>query len=173
MTGFVILLVASTTIRYPIESVSDVQAPVLLRWLPARSGFFVFQRSTYGGAKMNLYSLEHGVVRKRFRDSRVHFALNCASRGRPRLPRSAFATGDLQAEFDRETNGKIVLSAIFDWYRDDFVQEYRRRYNLPDADLLDYVASYVDREKRSRLNAVREMYEVFFAPYDWRLNDVR
>ena len=53
-----------TVLHYhPIKSVSDVRAPVLLRWLQARSGFFIFQQSTYGGAKMNLYYLEHGVIR--------------------------------------------------------------------------------------------------------------
>jgi len=36
-------------------------------------------------------------IRRRFRDPRVHFALNCASRGCPRLPRQAFSAWSCSA----------------------------------------------------------------------------
>jgi len=42
-------------------------------------GFFWFQRVELGGETMNLYALENHVVRGRFREPRIHFALNCAS----------------------------------------------------------------------------------------------
>ena len=67
---------------YPIASVGDVDG-----WLPGKAGFFVLQRLTFGGETGSLYDLENTVIRGRYHEPRVHFALNCASRGCPRLPR--------------------------------------------------------------------------------------
>jgi hypothetical protein len=44
-----------------------------------------------GGREISLYRLENGIIRKRFPDPRLHFALNCASLGCPRMPRQAFS----------------------------------------------------------------------------------
>ena len=76
--------------HHPIASVQDVRAPWLFRWLPAGAGFFVFERFSLGGRKTQLYALENGLIRKRFAEPRIHFALNCASTSCPRLPAEAF-----------------------------------------------------------------------------------
>ena len=174
--------------HYPIDSVSDVKAPFFVRWLPERSGFFLFQSLSYGGAWKSLYSLENRIVRKRFGDARIHFVLNCASRGCPRLPRRAFRGSDLSATLDREARRfvnedrnvsiddakkSIVLSSIFDWYRADFVRDSRRRHDGAEADLLEYLIPYLEPEKASRLKAVQDRYAITFAPYDWALNEQR
>lgn len=46
---------------------------------------------------MNSKVLEDDIVRRRFRDSRVHAVLDCASVGCPRLPRRAFEGATLDA----------------------------------------------------------------------------
>jgi hypothetical protein len=88
---------------YPLSSVGDIKPPLLLFFLPQQSGFFLFQRATFGGSTTSLYFLEHWVIRRRFADPRVHFALNCASRGCPRLPRQAFTAEHLDEQLDHET----------------------------------------------------------------------
>lgn len=176
-----------TVLRYyPIGSVSDVKAPLLLRWLPDRSGFFLFQGLTFGGTETSLYYLEHSVIRKRFKDPRIHFALNCASLGCPRLPRSAFSSDDIDNELAREARlfcnedrnvriddgaRKIVLSSIFEWYEDDFLDDYRVRSGAADADILDAVSGFLTAERRARLQRSRAEYTIEYSPYDWGLND--
>jgi hypothetical protein len=170
---------------YPIASVTDVEAPFPLGLVDDKLGFFVLQTITLGGDETNLYALENSVIRGRYREPRVHFALNCASRGCPRLPREAFDGARLDAQLDRETRRffaeernlridhteRVVhLSSILDWYDDDFIDWMEERRPQRPATLLEYASLYVSPERAAELARARD-YEVRFAPYDWSLND--
>lgn len=48
--------------------------------------FFVLRRFEVAGKKINLRNLENKILRKRFNDPRIHFAINCASKSCPNLP---------------------------------------------------------------------------------------
>ena len=87
---------------YPLDSVADVAPPKPLFFLPRKSGFFFFQRFTYGGVETSLYYLENRVIRNRFSDPRFHFALNCASRSCPQLPGVPFYPDTLDEQLDKE-----------------------------------------------------------------------
>jgi hypothetical protein len=171
--------------HYPIASVSDVRPPAVLFFAPRRSGFFLFQRVTLGGRRTSLYALENGLIRRRFREPRVHFALNCASRGCPRLPQHAFSAERLDEELDRETRRflaeernlridhareEVWLSSIFDWYAADFRGAQRRARPAEPPTVLAWVVRHVDAERASELGRAAS-YRPRFVPYDWRLND--
>jgi hypothetical protein len=94
---------------------------------------FVTTKFRLDGGTTNLHDLENKHIRPTFGEPRVHFALNCASVGCPSLPAVPFTGADLEAELVRETtrfvrdprhvaveDGVVVLSAIFDWYKEDF-----------------------------------------------------
>ena len=171
-------VLTAVTRSYPIASVGDVGIPTM------KIGFFVQQRFIFGGMSINLYDLENKIVRDRFRDPRIHFALNCASLGCPRLPQRAFRGSDLESRLDEETRAffadrrnvridhqerKVYLSAILDWYADDFLVWPSER--LPDdPSLLDYIALYSGEERLQELHRASD-YTIRFNPYDWRLND--
>ncbi|MEM7230867.1 MAG: DUF547 domain-containing protein [Planctomycetota bacterium] len=170
---------------YPIESVRDVRPPWPLRWLPSLSGFFVFQGLTFGGRETSLYYLENRVLRERFRDSRIHFALNCASSSCPRLPRFAFRGEELDSQLDREARRfcgetrnvriedetrTIVLSSIFEWYEGDFVQDLGSRTEEK-GKLLDAISEYLPERIATQIARVRGEYSLVYEPYDWSLND--
>jgi hypothetical protein len=174
--------------NYPITSVSDVSGPPLSGLVSDQIGFFYFQELVFGGAKLNLYDLEHEIIRKRFPDPRIHFAINCASGGCPRLPSSAFRAADLEGALDREARrfvnearnlrvddeARVIhLSSIFDWYRQDFLSELGRSHpEIADADLLDYARLYLVQETRDTLDRAEAAgYQIRVIPYDWRLND--
>lgn len=173
---------------YPISGIEEVTPPAPLFFLPDKTGFFVFQRPTFGGVTTSLYYLENSVIRERFPEPRVHFALNCASKGCPRLPNSAFTGMHLDDQLDREARRffaeernlkiddetkTIFLSSILDWYRDDFVDWYQSRYPNKEATLIDYVALYIPEDKAHQLKTAAANYAVEFVPYDWNLNDQR
>lgn len=67
-----------------------------------RVSFFYATRFVVDGAETNLKDLEDDRVRATFHDARVHFALNCASAGCPRLPREAFTPARLESQLERE-----------------------------------------------------------------------
>lgn len=170
---------------YPIASVTEVAAPFPLGLFSDKIGFFVLQRITLGGTETSLYGLENSVIRGRFREPRIHFALNCASRGCPHLPREAFVGERLDAQLDRETRRffaeernllidhderVVYLSSILDWYADDFTDWLAERRPDRPATLLEYVSLYVPPARAAELGRARD-YEIRFVPYDWSLND--
>jgi hypothetical protein len=172
--------------HYPIDSVKDVN-PKTLFFLPRVTGFFLLQRITLGGDKTSLYELENEIVRKRFADPRIHFALNCASASCPRLPRRAFTAEALQLQLEHETlffmsearnvsidseAGEILVSSILDWYESDFVEWMKAEHPAAEATPVGYVRAHLAPEKRSELDACASC-KVRFADYDWTLNDQR
>ena len=174
--------------HYPITSVSDVKPPPLLSLLSEQSGFFYFQRLIFGGETMNLYDLEHKVIRVRFEDPRIHFAINCASLGCPKLPTEAFHPDRLEHQLQRETvrflneernlrvddeARSVHLSSILSWYSEDFLGWFRSHHpGVETPTLLDYSRLYISGDRLADVErAQREGYEVVIEPYDWRLND--
>ena len=97
------------------------------------------------GARTSLDGIEHGVLRKRYREPRVHYALNCASVGCPMLREEAYSGARLESQLeeqalrflsDRSRNryrdARLEVSKIFDWYKEDFEprEQYFRLYDL-------------------------------------------
>lgn len=149
------------------------------RGLISGFSFFVRMKVRIEGRETNLKTLEDDLIREGFRDPRVHAALNCASLGCPRLPREPFLGVRLDEQLDREmrffvsetrnvkvdrTRGSVMLSEIFDWFEDDFLDEERRRGNR-DPRVIDFVNRF--REKGAR---IPRDFKVSFIHYDKRIN---
>lgn len=167
---------------YPVASVQDINDSRWLAVLPDGAGFFLFQRITLGGRRTSLYALENFLIRKRFDDARVHFALNCASQSCPRLPREPFEGAVLEAQLQRETRGFLAetrnveietaagvlrLSSIFRWYRRDFDAPAGARGETELHRFLDAALEADMAAKLRRCGGCR----IEWRPYDWRLND--
>jgi hypothetical protein len=166
--------------NWPIASVQEVRG-----WLDPRAGFGFFYglRFRLDGRDINLYELENEVIR-RFLDARIHAAINCASKSCPALAPHAFEGPSLDQQLDevmtdfcsREQHvridtdeRKILLSAIFDWYRSDF-EEHARRLGRS-ATIVDFIIAFATPDVAAALERARDDdYEVAFLPYDWTLN---
>jgi hypothetical protein len=171
--------------QYPIDSVRDVLPPAPLFFLPRLSGFFVFTRIVLGERAISFRALENSVIRERFDDPRIHFALVCASMSCPKLRAHAYASAELEAQLDEDARRfmaeergvqidpvarKIRLSKIFEWYQSDFTGWLKRQG--AEASLRAYVRRYLDDERRAALDACGDC-AVEFMEYDWALNDQR
>jgi hypothetical protein len=154
--------------HYPTESVQKIYL---------FSGFFWRLRFTAGGETMSLYYLENSIIRKQFNDPRIHFAIVCASEGCPRLADQAYMPEDLDRQLDaqavkfinEERNVKIdlnqnqlVVSKIFEWYKDDFV--------LPTETITSYIERYLSQPKQAQLQKLKAP-KIVYQQYDWRIND--
>ena len=139
---------------------------------PFKDEFFVLLEG-----RRSLDWIEHQVLRPDYRDPRIHYAINCASIGCPMLREEAYVAARLEAQLedqarrflgDRSRNrlqgGRLEVSRIFDWFREDF--EPRERYFARYADLL---ADSPGEQKLIREGKVK----LVFLDYDWTLNDFR
>ncbi|WP_341228345.1 DUF547 domain-containing protein [uncultured Arcticibacterium sp.] len=86
-----------------------------------------------GGKDMDLNNIEHGIIRKQFKEPRIHFALVCAAKSCPPLRNEAFVASKLNAQLDDQgvrflndsfknevSANKMNVSKLFDWYGGDF-----------------------------------------------------
>ena len=122
------------------------------------------------GRRTSLDGIEHDTLRKRYPDPRLHYALNCASVGCPMLREEAYVGARLERQLDEQAarflsdrsrnrfrDGRLEVSKIFDWYKEDF--EPRERYFARYAALLGMPADAKPK--------------LVFLDYDWSLNDFR
>ena len=138
--------------NYPLKSIQDLDG----------GKPWDVRRVELGGETYTLNAIENEIIRPRFNEPRIHFAVNCAAKGCPPLRNEAFVPERLDAQLREQTErflndsrytsvegGTLKVSKIFDWYGSDFgdVAAFVRRYrDLPPA------------------------VEVEFASYDWALN---
>ena len=124
--------------------------------------------------RMSQDDIEHEILRKQFKDPRVHFTIICASLGCPLLPETAYTEENVQELLEAETReyldsdrgiridraeNTIYLSKIFDWFKDDFVEE--------SGSVLEFVRPYLREEDVVFLD---RSPRVAFLDYNWTLN---
>lgn len=129
------------------------------------------------GKTHSLDWLEHEIIRPRYQDPRIHFALVCAAKGCPPLRREPYVAERLDDQLDdqvrtflgQESKNRLDaemrvlhLSPIFDWYREDFVG--------PGKGLADYVRRYFKTGDSRILDDPK--LKIAFTEYDWTLNDL-
>src|SRR5262245_58263723 len=131
--------------------------------------FFHLRTFAVGGKSISLYKLENDVIR-RLGDERIHFALNRMVVSCPRLPRVAFSAAALDEQLDAaartfiedtrnvwidHANREVWLSAIFDFYTQDF---------------LAHAPSVIPYVNRYRAMQIPADFNVRFLDYHWTVN---
>jgi hypothetical protein len=158
--------------HYPVASIRDIALGGGVR-AAILGGPWQKKLMTVAGIRLSLDDIEHGILRRLFRDPRLHYAINCASMGCPSLGAEAFSADTLEdqlqsaaCEFISAPHGvafegqSLVLSSIFEWYRKDF--------GGTDRSLLEHLASHAEALLRERL---LQASRIDSYRYDWRLND--
>ncbi len=124
------------------------------------------------GRLLTLDEIENDILRPQFKDPRVHFAINCASKGCPPLYNVPFNGRDLDRQLDHVTRAFIndptryrlagdvlLVSRIFKWFREDFHD-----------DIIGFFQLYAEGDLRAVLQAKARDLDVEFLAYDWSLN---
>ncbi len=144
--------------HYPVKSIKDIST---LFSSAFKKDFFTFL-----GHQRNLDWIEHEVIRKKFKEPRIHFALVCASISCPNLQAKAFTEKNLESllqssatYFINNTNkndykdGTLYLSKIFKWYRLDF------------KGLIPFIKKYSKKKEMTKDTPIS------WLNYNWDLNE--
>jgi len=149
--------------NYPVKSIKDIAGKIYKINTPWDIKFI-----TIGGKKYDLNNIEHGILRKRFNDPRIHFALVCASVSCPRLCNEAYTGAKLNAQLEdagkeflndnsknKITASKAELSKYFSWYKGDFTKN-------------GSLVAYINKYSQTKINA---QTKISFIDYNWGLNE--
>lgn len=85
--------------HYPVRSIKDISLGGGL-FAAFTGGPWKAKVVSVAGVSLSLDDIEHDILRKVFKDPRVHYAVNCASIGCPNLQAEAFTAGRLDAQLD-------------------------------------------------------------------------
>jgi Protein of unknown function, DUF547 len=150
---------------YPVASIKDVKSGI-----PFVSDTWTIEFFSIEGKKYNLNNIEHGIVRPKFNDPRVHCALNCASMSCPKLLSEAYRAEKLNEQLDAQvrvflkdpSRNKIIstekaeLSKIFTWFEGDFKK------------VSPSVIAFINKYSEVQLS---EKAKLDYLDYDWKLNE--
>lgn len=152
--------------HYPVESIKDIGSKIKIPFVttPWASKFFKI-----GGEAMSLDNIEHGILRKKYNEPRIHFALVCAARSCPRLRNEAYEGDKLIAQLDDQgsdflnnpaknavTPQKVSLSKYFDWYKGDWKENNKS------------VEYWVNRYSKTKMS---KDAPISYLEYNWALNE--
>lgn len=146
---------------YPVKSIKDIRG--------------VWDRFKFkvAGRELTLNQIEHQILRREFKEPRIHFALVCASKGCPLLPTEPFSGENLNEQLDREThnfindktkvrldkgNKILYLSSIFKWFKEDF------------GDVIEFINKYLPEDDVKFINEKKP--RIKYIDYDRSLNDI-
>jgi Protein of unknown function, DUF547 len=127
---------------------------------------------TVAGKSYTLDNIEHDILRPVFKDARVHFAVNCASKSCPPLISEPYSGIKLDQQLDSSTrafinNSKenrlegntLYVSSIFKWFKEDFQN-----------DPVVFFEKYAQGDLKKNLAAQKNLIEVRYLDYNWSLN---
>ncbi|MCZ6673853.1 MAG: DUF547 domain-containing protein [Verrucomicrobia bacterium] len=127
------------------------------------------------GQTHTLDHIENGILRVKFPDSRIHYALVCAARSCPQLRSEAYTEERLYDQmneqgtwfmenrnsFDLKTR-TMNLSKVFEWYAVDFGEDA--------SETLRTIAPFTNPSIRESIEKNSKAWKITFSEWDWRLN---
>ena len=150
--------------HWPLKSIKDIR--------PDGKGFinsvWDIKFIEIEGHKYDLNNIEHGIIRPKFQDNRIHVAVNCASVSCPPLLDHAYRADQLDEQLDAQVASFLAgprndlsdpdnpkLSSIFKWYKPDF--------DWNGGSLPKFVSSHSDY-------VLPKGVDFAFLDYDWGIN---
>lgn len=124
------------------------------------------------GELVTLDHIEHDILRPKFHDPRIHFAINCASKSCPPLLSEPFTGSRLDGQLDGaarrfindphsnyQKGDTLYVSRIFKWFAEDF-----------DHDILGFFRSYAVGKLAAQIADAGNPIKIKYLDYDWSLN---
>lgn len=153
--------------HYPLESIRDIgtKIPIVFGDTAWDIEFINVGAKTY-----TLDQIENEVLRNKFDEPRVHFALVCAAASCPDLRREAYTADKLDSQLNSQAviflsnpiknkigSEKSTISEIFKWYESEFTKN---------GTLIEYLNQFT----RSTISSNAE---IDYIKFDWSLNELK
>lgn len=141
--------------NYPVSSITKIHngKPWDVKWIKL------------GNKTYSLNEVENDILRPKYQDARIHFAVNCAAKSCPPLLNRAWTADNLDNYLEKQTRSFINnskyntisareahVSKIFEWYASDF------------GNLIEFLNKYA-------ASSINKSASVTFKEYDWALNN--
>lgn len=154
--------------NYPVKSIKKIGSIFKNAW---KQNFF----SLLSGQIKNLDSIEHKWIRPKYKDYRIHAAVNCASISCPQLRNEAYTSKKLNEQLEEQMKiwindksknklnlktGVFQISKIFDWYEVDFTKWGKG--------VLNVVKKYSEQKEFKESDV-----KIKYLEYNWNLNEER
>jgi len=154
----------------PKKSVRETLIPGV--WTSTK--FFTTRDHIVAGKRLSQDDIENDILRKQFKDPRIHFAIVCASSSCTPLPRFAYTAENVQAKLEEVTrkyinsgrgtridaaDNTLYLSKLFDWYKGDF--------EFKSGSVLNFIKPYLNEKT---LAFLQRDPQIAYLDYDWSLN---
>lgn len=131
-----------------------------------------------GGIKRHLDNVEHDIIRKQWKEPRIHFALVCAAIGCPPLRSEAYTGASLDAQLDDQARAFLLRSPQKN--RVDVVKRivygspiytsyYREDFGSADAAIGRYLSRFFPSGPEKEL-LLSGRFQLVSTDYDWTLN---
>ncbi len=152
--------------HYPLDSIKDI--PSNQRW-DGRAW-------NLAGNSWTLTQIEHEQIRPKFKEPRVHFAINCASIGCPPLADEPYLASTLDQQLESQmrythshdrwlrydaTHNTVWLTQLYNWYSGDFEQVA--------GTALAFAADHAPALNKAIESG--KTPQVKWLDYSWKLND--
>lgn len=161
---------------WPIKSIMDIP------------GVFKTRTFVIAGRTLTLDQLENDIIRKQFREPKVHVGLNCGAVSCPPIPTRAFTGESVYPQLEQAmraflrrpegvqvevATGTVTLSRIFEWFASDFASASRTATARPPLSLeqtavLDYILPFW--EDASSRKVLAGSPRVVYREYNWSVN---
>ena len=171
--------------NYPVESIKDT------------GGFFTgpFDQKFIRlfGNTVALDTIEHEIIRKKYDEPRIHFALVCAAKSCPQLRNEAYTAYRLDSQLNDQaktflssrkglridrSKKKVFLSSIFKWFGEDFLNKYIpeseskfKSFDKTERAVLNFITHYLSSDDKKYLQSAD--YTIKYLNYNWSLNEIQ
>ncbi len=152
--------------NYPLKSITDLHPTF---YVPGINTIWHKKFFKIGGIETSLDEIEHKILRTKFEEPRIHFAIVCASFSCPKLRNEAYMASKLEEQLDEQavdfindlkrnlvSENELELSKIFKWFKGDFTKK---------TSLINFLQPYTSVE----INADAR---IKYLPYNWDLNSM-
>lgn len=152
--------------HYPVSSIKEIR-----RGIAFVNSVWDIKFIEIGDQTYDLNNIEHGILRKNFKDARIHAAVNCASYSCPKLRNEAYTAAKLDQQLEdamrtfvndpvrnKVAAGQAEISAIFNWFGGDFKRS------------AGSVREFINQYAKVKLAPDGK---ISYRDYDWSLNEAK
>jgi len=152
------------TQHYPLKSIKDISSTKT----PSVNTPWDIKFIHIGKEIYDLNNIEHDILREKFNEPRIHFAIVCASVSCPKLLNEAFTGTKINQQLDAQARSfindpirnkisanRIQTSEIFDWFKSDFTKN-------------NSLINFLNKYSKVKINANASVSTL---DYNWNLNE--